>query len=453
MKKAILLVCIILSFSNANAQLPAGDRIIAFQVDMAENNNYDSAYNYALDACMQSVHHAFSWKAMEPEPGNISGPVFDLLDIVNIYHPAFGIKVEYNIPVVNTVTREVPDDLEEIPFSDPIMIARFKALLDSIFSKLPDVELSALTIGNESDIFWGTDEAKYLDFKIFLDSVSVYAKTLYFDMHGTELKIGTTLTHEGLVNPAISAYCQQLNSDVDVISVTYYGIDQNMMVIPPADVNAEFGELVALYSDTSKPIYLVECGFPESTVNGSSLELQRQFIKNVFLAWDTFSDNIKYVSFFKTTDWSQAQVDTLAIYYGLQDNEIFKEFLRTLGLRTYPGDGINKPAYEQLKCELAARDWCATDCNPVGIEEINDRKNPFAVFPNPSSDFIIIFNNSNDNKSYDFSIVDLNGRMLYAEKEINSPEYTLNIEFLSPGIYLINFDKTGQSKTLKLIVK
>ena len=453
MKKAILLVCIILSFSNANAQLPAGDRIMAFQVDMAENNNYDSAYNYALDACMQSVHHAFSWKAMEPEPGNISGPVFDLLDIVNIYHPAFGIKVEYNIPVVNTVTREVPDDLEEIPFSDPIMIARFKALLDSIFSKLPDVELSALTIGNESDIFWGTDEAKYLDFKIFLDSVSVYAKTLYFDMHGTELKIGTTLTHEGLVNPAISAYCQQLNSDVDVISVTYYGIDQNMMVIPPADVNAEFGELVALYSDTSKPIYLVECGFPESTVNGSSLELQRQFIKNVFLAWDTFSDNIKYVSFFKTTDWSQAQVDTLAIYYGLQDNEIFKEFLRTLGLRTYPGDGINKPAYEQLKCELAARDWCATDCNPVGIEEINDRKNPFAVFPNPSSDFIIIFNNSNDNKSYDFSIVDLNGRMLYAEKEINSPEYTLNIEFLSPGIYLINFDKTGQSKTLKLIVK
>ena len=451
MKKAIALVCFAFTISNTYAQNPAGDRIMSFQVDMAENNNYDSAYNYALNACMQSIHHAFSWKAMEPEPGNISGQLFDLLDIVNIYHPAFGINVELNIPVVNTVTREVPVDLESTPFSDSVMIARFKVLLDSIFSKIPDVELSLLTIGNESDIFWGTDEAKYLDFKIFLDSVSVYAKSLYFDMHGTELNIGTTLTHEGLVNPAISAYCQQLNSDVDVVSVTYYGIDQTMMVIPPADVSAELGELVALYPDMNKPIYLAECGYPSSTTNGSSLELQRQFIENVFTAWDTYSDNIKYISFFKTTDWSQAEVDTLAIYYGLENNVVFKEFLRTLGLRTYPGDGSNKPAYEQLKCELAARDWCATDCDPVGIDVINDRDNPFAVFPNPASDFITILNTSNNN--YSLSIIDLNGRILFTTENIKTSEFRLNIEFLNQGVYFIQFRTSNQTKTLKLVAE
>lgn len=453
MQKVIFLVCLIFLLSNSYAQLPAGDRIMAFQVDMAENNNYDSAYNYALDACMQSIHHSFSWKALEPEPGNISGPVFELLDIVNFYHPIFGTKVEFNIPVVNTVTREVPDDLEFIPFSDPVMIARFKVLLDSLFSKIPDLDLSFLTIGNESDIFWGEDEAKYIDFKIFLDSVSVYAKSLYFDIHGTELNIGTTLTHEGLVNPAISAFCQQLNSDVDVISVTYYGIDQTMMVIPPANVSAEFGDLVALYPDTTKPIYLVECGYPSSTFNGSSLELQRQFIENVFLAWDTYSNNIKYVSFFKTTDWSQADVDTLAIYYGLPNDTVFKEFLRTLGLRTYPGDGSNKPAYEQLKCELAARDWCATDCDPVGIKETKTVYEPFKIFPNPSSGFITIRNNSNDNKSYTFSIIDLNGRTLYAADHIKTTEFRLNIDFLNLGIYYIRFIKSDQTKTLKLVVE
>jgi hypothetical protein len=399
---------------------------------------------------MQSVHHAFSWKAMEPEPGNISGSVFELLDIVNIYHPAFGIKVELNIPVVNTVTREVPIDLEDIPFSDPLMIARFKELLDSVFSKIPDVDLSALTIGNESDIFWGTDESKYLDFKIFLDSVSVYAKNLYFNMHGTDLNIGTTLTHEGLVNPAILAYCQQLNSDVDVISVTYYGIDQTMMVIPPGNVSAELGELVSLYPDSNKPIYLVECGYPSSTFNGSSLELQRQFIENVFTAWDTYSDNIKYISFFKTTDWSQSDVDTLAIYYGFPNDTVFKEFLRTLGLRTFLGDGISKPAYEQLKCELAARNWCETSCSPVGIDEI-EYNNPFRIYPNPASEIFTIVNNSNDN--YSFSINDLNGRILISERGINSSEYQVNINSLSKGFYLIRLEKTGWTKTIKLIVE
>jgi hypothetical protein len=448
MKKAIALFYLVFSISVSSAQNPAGDRIMAFQVDMAENNNYDSAYNYALDACMQSVHHAFSWKAMEPEPGNISGDVFDLLYIVNLYHPAFGIKVEFNIPVVNTVSREVPDDLEEIPFSDHVMIARFKVLLDSVFSKIPDVDLSLLTIGNESDIFWGTDEAKYVDFKIFLDSVTVYAKSLYFDLHGIELNVGTTLTHKGLVDPEKSAYCQQLNSDVDVVSITYYGLDQSMMVIPPGNVSAEFGELISLYPNTNKPIYLVECGYPSSTFNGSSLELQRQFIENVFIAWDTYSDNIRYISFFKTTDWSQADVDTLAIYYGFPNDTTFKEFLRTLGLRTYPGDGINKPAYEQLKCELVAREWCVTDCNPVGIEEIK-YNNPFRIFPNPTSDIFTILNNSNDN--YSFSIIDLNGRILLRERDIHSSEYQVDINSLSKGIYFIRLLKTDLTKTIKLI--
>ena len=99
-----------LFFISLNAQTAKGDRIISYQVDMAENANYDSAYGYATQACIESIHLSFSWKEMEPNPGDISGPTFDLLDIVDLYYPAFGTSVELNIPVVNTVVREVPGD-------------------------------------------------------------------------------------------------------------------------------------------------------------------------------------------------------------------------------------------------------------------------------------------------------------------------------------------------------
>lgn len=38
------------------------------------------------------------------------------------------------------------------------------------------------------------------------------------------------------------------------------------------------------------------------------------------------------------------------------------EFHRTLGLRSWPGSGALKPAYETLLCELRDRGFCATTC-------------------------------------------------------------------------------------------
>ena len=41
----------------------------------------------------------------------------------------------------------------------------------------------------------------------------------------------------------------------------------------------------------------------------------------------------------------------LGVFYGLNDN-VFLEFLRKLGVRTWDNDGTNKPAYETIICEL-----------------------------------------------------------------------------------------------------
>ena len=64
MKNLIILLLLSLFTINTYAQLPKGDRVLAWQVDMSENNLFDSAYSYAQAACIESIHFAFSWNLM-----------------------------------------------------------------------------------------------------------------------------------------------------------------------------------------------------------------------------------------------------------------------------------------------------------------------------------------------------------------------------------------------------
>lgn len=68
MKKYILAILVIcLSDKTGYCQVPKGDRTLAWQIDMAENNNYDSAFAYGYKACMESVHLFFKWTDVEPD--------------------------------------------------------------------------------------------------------------------------------------------------------------------------------------------------------------------------------------------------------------------------------------------------------------------------------------------------------------------------------------------------
>ena len=60
-----------------------------------------------------------------------------------------GIPLNLNLQTINTVTREVPADLETVTWDDPLMISRFKAMLDYLFAQIPDLQISELAIGNE----------------------------------------------------------------------------------------------------------------------------------------------------------------------------------------------------------------------------------------------------------------------------------------------------------------
>jgi len=65
MKKTATLLLISLFTINIYAQLPKGNSVLAWQVDMTQNNNYDSAYAYAQIGSMESIHLSFPWSSIE----------------------------------------------------------------------------------------------------------------------------------------------------------------------------------------------------------------------------------------------------------------------------------------------------------------------------------------------------------------------------------------------------
>lgn len=444
MKNTLLLILLHFFILTSYAQLPKGDRVLAWQVDMTQNNNYDSAFAYAQTACMESVHLTFAWSSIEPNVGNFDSDYMNsILDIANVYYPAAGTKVELQIPTMNTNVKVTPTDLIAINFDDPIMINRFKTLLDTLFAHIPNLELSALNIGNESDIYMGTDAIQYSQYKTFLDSIIPYAKQLYFDLHNSNLKVGTTFTYDGLLSTSTTSLCQMVNNGLDIVALTYYPLNSDFTMESPSSVSTDFSNLVDIYSDTLQPIYFAECGYSSSNICNSSDDLQAQFYKNVFSSWDTYYENIKYLTIFKTTDWSQQDVIDLGAFYGINDT-IFLEFLRTLGVRTWNNNGTNKLAYETILCELDARNWCSINCPIAEITKIENTQN-IQIYPNPTSGEVHIITNKTIKE---VSIYNSLGEFCYT-----SQNKLINIDNLPNGIYYFNILLNSNETEWKTIIK
>ncbi|GAB5415975.1 MAG: hypothetical protein Crog4KO_07560 [Crocinitomicaceae bacterium] len=416
--------------SFVSAQLPKGDRILAYQVDPAENMNYDNDFALAKDACMESIHFSSNWSDYDSTSGNFDVTyIANFLDIINVYMPANGTKVELQIAPVNTNVLELPADLMSTTFDDPILINRFKTLLDTVFMHIPDLELSALNIGNESDIYFGTDANLYNEFGVFLDSVVPHAKQLYFNIHGEELKVGTTLTFNGLTDPLTASLCAPLNTNRDIVAVTYYPLESNFHMKPTSVVSADFDTLVSLYPDVSQPIYFVECGYASSAVCSSSEAQQADFFTEVFSAWDDHYDNIKYLTIFKTTDWSQADIQIFEQYYGISD-PAFLEYLRTLGVRTWAGDGTDKLAFDRIKCELNDRNWCAVPCS-ASINESEPEVAGCVLYPSPGETLVNMDVSGNIEH---IEVITLDGKNV--EVQANFSQKTVNVSNWQKGIYL-----------------
>ncbi len=331
--------------SSNNSITLKGNRILSIDITEPGDADFDKAVVSVTDAGFHVTSMALNWGDIETAPG-----VYDntLLALANSYYPTKGISISLSLRTINTNQIEIPTDLTATNFDDPVMITRFKQFLDFVFSEIPNLTLSSLSIGNEIDAYLGTDITKWTQYRTFYETVSAYARTKRSD-----LKVGTKATFGGMTG-SMSSQLDLINTASDVIMVTYYPLNSDFTVKDPGIVSSDFQMLAKLYP--LKPIYLMELGYPSGAACNSSESKQDDFIKEVFSAWDTYNSQIQLISFTWLNDLSPQTVQDLTAYYGINDAS-FYEYLATLGLRTHSGSGSDKQAFITLKDEVSKRGW------------------------------------------------------------------------------------------------
>lgn len=339
---AALLAC---GLGALAAVVPKGARILGVDVGTAQNNDFNAAFAKARKAGMQDIGLSLDWADLETSPGK-----YDLkwIEIANTYYSAAGVSVTLTIRPIHTNRSRLPADLQDRKLDEPVVIARFGALLENCLRAAPKMKISALSIGSETDAYLGKDKALWKSFRVFFAKSAALAKQLK-----PGLKVTAEMTYNGLTGP-MRAEAAAVNKLADLVAVSHYPLNDDFSVQKPQVVSGLFNTICKLYPGRSIAFY--QFGYPSSSVLGSSEKLQAQFIREAFKAWDQHAKQITLIDFTWLHDTSPEGLKSVQQYYGITDLR-FSEFISSLGLRTYAGAGTDKLAYKVLCEEAKARGW------------------------------------------------------------------------------------------------
>ena len=326
-----------------------GNRILGIDLlDLSESNRFDQNIALANKLGVEFIALHLPWSSIEVSPNKYEDP-YTALELLGQVAIANNYKFSLTIRPIDLTGKTVPSDLENTSFNDPIMINRFKSLVDYIFTKVSTSILLNFQIGNEIDGYDTSNEPLTFwdDYGEFLQEITSYIHSI-----NPNVKVGFTGTHDGLLSN--QTLFSPLLQNVDILGVTYYPINSDFSVKEPNTVFDDFDDLVNAYGN--KSIYLQEIGYQTSSTNNSNEEKQAKFYCNIFKAWDLHADKIKTVNIVRLNDLSLQGAQEAAGPYGLSNNQ-FIEYLRTLGIRTYESEGRNKQAFETIKSNTLARGW------------------------------------------------------------------------------------------------
>lgn len=321
----------------------ADGRLLGIDLTQPANGNFSETYYMAKAAGIGFVQLTPGWDDIEPTKGAYQDPQNNLA-AAKAFYSIEGLRVAFSVSPLDTNINRMPSDLQGKAFNDPEVIDRYNAMMNTTLGKLEGVTLLDVSIGNEVDVYLGSDDAKWTQYTDFYQSAEKSLKA----GHPNET-VGVKATFYGLTRDNVP-HLQTLNKNSDVILVTYYPLNPDFTVRDPSVVKGDFDKICALYP--GRQIYFLEAGYPSSPLLNSSEEKQAEFVRDVFAAWDEHKDQIKVVNFVYMHDVSQSDLDRMVGYYGLNDPG-FSAYLGTLGLRT--SDGLDKPAWTAFKEEAKSR--------------------------------------------------------------------------------------------------
>ncbi len=320
------------------ASIATAEPVLSIDITLAPGEPYENAVAAIGDLGAKTTSLSLMWDDLERVPGEYS-PKDDWPAIANLYFSTTDLALTLTFSVIDTTADRRPDDLKGRSWDDPVVIQRFIAHAQAVLSRMPRVEIIAITVGNEVDVLL-TDPAEIAAFARFLGAVRPAIAGIRPDV-----PFGTKLTFGGLAqgNRDYSA----LLSASDGVFATHYPLGAGFRIRPVAEVSGDIAALVKLAN--GRGVWLLEAGYPSQGCNVPEGG-QEQFVEALFAS--AFAEpEIRLVSYTYLTDLSEPELDSYAQYYGI-GADCFRRYLGSLGLRA--NDGGMKPAADVFR-RLARR--------------------------------------------------------------------------------------------------
>ena len=333
-RKLIFLTILFLSINYSAQAADVGVISLPKDMDNLTVENFIETIGITRAMNANATLGAPNWREMEPRKGEYD---FDHPLGGTAYSVQQGMgKLYLNLQIINTVKREVPDDLLDVAWDDPVMIQRFEGLLAAI-KDMKTIDPLAVSVGNEVDVYFGAHPDETQSYLNFIKAVRPIIHKYFPDV-----PVGVTVTFDGIHNGREDVVRRIVDAS-DIMYVTYYPII-NFAPLPIADIPQHLERIKAIAGN--KPIVFQEVGLPSSEEVTLSEVKQAAFFEAA-LPVLMRDPQVVALFIFAMHDISPKLCDTLTGYYGAsgwpkEAQTGFRAFLCSLGLKDYQGRA--KPA-------------------------------------------------------------------------------------------------------------
>lgn len=210
---------------------------------------------------------AKNWRELEPAVGRHK---LDDLRYEITQRRALKQDIFWSLQLINTVKREVPEDLQNTAWDDPAMVARATEIMEATLALLPVDRMSYVSFGNEVDVYFTQRPEELPAYLALYRQVRAVVQARY-----PKVRLGITCTFDS-VREKRGALIEAINHDTDVVILTYYAM-RGFKVLPPQAPHTELPQMVALAA--GKPVVLQEVGYPSAAGAGRSEAQQAEFIR------------------------------------------------------------------------------------------------------------------------------------------------------------------------------
>jgi hypothetical protein len=270
------------------------------------------------------------WRDLEPVQAHFA---LDSLRFQVSESNQLNLAAAYTLCLIDMGIKNVPPELMNLRWKDPVMLARVDALVTALAGEFQG-RVAWLQVGNEVDTYFGLHPNEVADYAVLLQEVRRQLAAI-----APQVKVSVTVEAQSINQ--LSGSLAPLNKLSDLLVVTYGAYNSDFTVKSPTSPDADIPALVAAAG--SRNLLFQEISFPSAAANGSSPETQATVLQRVFDNLRIAGGKVAAANFYIYADYTPQNARHIATSAGLGSSSLFVTFMESLGM--FDLNGNPKPSW------------------------------------------------------------------------------------------------------------